>query len=110
MATTDGLLSNRPFAGASPQMGDVADPQCDSLRDPHGLSVAHAAPGFPTLADRVRLLLALDAERAVGTDQYRARQDCPATGWTQPPAQCRHYRQPERQDFGRGRSAGCGCP
>jgi transposase len=44
--------------------------------------VADAAAGFPAVADRLWLLLALTAERAVGTAHYRTGQDGAAAGGT----------------------------
>src|SRR5262245_11087835 len=109
MAPHSGLLSRPASAGAAPQMGIVADCECHSLRDPHGVSVADAAAGLPAVADRLWLLLALAAERAVGAAQYRPGQDGASADGTRAPAQCRHYRQSECQDLRRWGSTRGGC-
>jgi len=106
MAPHSGLLSRRASTGPTPQMGAVADCECAALRDPHGVSVADAAAGLPAVADRLWVLLAVDAERAVGAAQYRAGQDGAATGGAPAPTQCRDYRQPECQDLRRGEARG----
>ena len=110
MGTTDEFLSPCLSPGPPAQMGTVADSQCDSLCHPHGLSVAHVAAGLSAVADRVWLLLAVDAERAVGTAQHRAGEDRAAASGTQSPAQCGHYRQSECEDLRRRRSPRRGCP
>jgi hypothetical protein len=80
MAPPRGLLSPCPRARAPSQVGAVADCECYSLRDPHGVSVADVAARLSALADRLWLLLALAAERAVGTAQDTPGQNRAAAG------------------------------
>src|SRR5262245_55860661 len=86
MAPHSGLLSRHASAGSAPQMGIVADCECDSLCDPHGVSVADAAAGLPAVADRLWLLRAMAAAPDVGPAQSRPGQDGRSAGRTRGPA------------------------
>jgi len=49
--------------------GNVANPECDLLCEPYRWPMADAAGGFSALANGVWLLLALETEWTVGSDQ-----------------------------------------
>ena len=68
MATDYGILSDLQ-AGPTAQMGNVANPECDLLCEPYRWPMADAAGGFSALANGVWLLLALETEWSVGSDQ-----------------------------------------
>jgi hypothetical protein len=68
MAADGGLFSS-PSSGTSAEMGNVANPKCDPVCRPNGLPVANAADQSAALANRLRLLSALEEERLVGAHQ-----------------------------------------
>src|SRR6476619_657545 len=109
MDTPNKLLSPRISPRPPTQMGTVADSQCDSLCHPHGLSVAHVAMQLPAVGDGVRIFLALDTKWVVGTAEHYVGKDRAAASRAQSATQRRHYRQPERENLGRGRSPRRGC-
>src|SRR3989304_10191372 len=68
MAVNCGLFSSQSH-GTSPQVGNVADPQCHPVCSAHRLSVANDAQRPAAVADRVWLLSTMETRRSVGTKQ-----------------------------------------
>src|SRR5262245_3075648 len=102
MDTADELLSPRISPRPPTQMGTVADSQCDSLCNAHRVSVAHVAVQLSAVGNGVRVFLALDTEWVVGATQHGAGADRTTTSGAQSAAQCRNYRQSERENLRRG--------
>jgi len=58
--------------GRLPKLGEVANPECDLLCQPHRLPVAQSADQFSATANRTLLLLELEEGRLVGTNKSKA--------------------------------------
>ncbi len=81
MAAEDGVFSKlrkRPPT----EMGEVANPQCDLLRQSYRLPRAQPAGPLSAVADRSFLLLELEEDGLVGTDQRSAGEENADEGWT----------------------------
>lgn len=63
--------------------------------------MAQPAGQLSAVADRSFLLLELEEDGLVGTDQRSAGEENAEEGWTKRTAQCGGDRQPECEDFGR---------
>ena len=82
-------------------MGEMANPQCDLLRQSYRLPMAQPADQLSAVADCSLLLLELEEDGLVGTDQRNTGEEDAEEGWKKRAAQCGGDRQPKCEDFGR---------
>ena len=69
MAADFGILSEQRFWSPA-EMGKMANYRRDLVCEPHRLPMADVAGEFSALAHRVLLLLALEGQWSVGTDEW----------------------------------------